>query len=524
MNRTVRRKSFGCIIIAVALLAWSWLPAFGEPITSVTDLNHFRDTRSLNDVGIKQGDTAQFGAQVVPNDAAGTRFFATQGAVRMPPGSGTTMPCGAFTTNPNFCASSHVFDDPPLAGAWSLTFVNGTDSRTEVTPALTNSAVAAPAPFPVSVTITGSGSNPTLAWTVPGGFTPHAIRVQVFAKNQKNSQGVADIIFSDTFAGNVTSFTVPDSANLTDNTPYVLNIQLIETRTGAASTGNPNANISKRSSSFFDFTPLPAGAPPAVMLPTVGPAPDPGTGLGPTYEFRVEGIVPGGKIFIDPYLAIGYDYAIGAGNPNFASVLLPAIQSEPFLLSFAGEPNGVPVLLPAGQEYFFPAGGVDHFSVRGITLSAKLDPGNVTAFITGLTFTGSGRFTGTMTPIIVEVPSVPEPITVPIDIRPLIRWNLILRQSPLSVPVAILSSPTFDAPAQVDPGTLTFGRTGDEPSLHFCESHPLDVSRDGKKDLVCFFHIRTAAFEKGDTEGVLKGKTISGIPIVGSDSVVILGW
>jgi hypothetical protein len=36
-----------------------------------------------------------------------------------------------------------------------------------------------------------------------------------------------------------------------------------------------------------------------------------------------------------------------------------------------------------------------------------LDPGNGTAFITGLTFASSGEFTGTMTPITVLV--VPEP-------------------------------------------------------------------------------------------------------------------
>jgi hypothetical protein len=37
-----------------------------------------------------------------------------------------------------------------------------------------------------------------------------------------------------------------------------------------------------------------------------------------------------------------------------------------------------------------------------------LDPDNVTAFITGLTFVRSGDFTGTMTPLTVEV-TVPEP-------------------------------------------------------------------------------------------------------------------
>jgi hypothetical protein len=223
-----------------------------------------------------------------------------------------------------------------------------------------------------------------------------------------------DVIFTTALASTQTSFTVPvdlgGGRTLQVGHPYVLNVQLIETRSHLPLVGNVNDNIFRRSSSFFDFTPLPAGAPPVVLLPTVGPAPDPSTGVGPTYQFHVGGLVPGGKIFIDPFVAIGYDYAIGLGDPNFASVLLPAVQTDPFFLSFLGEPGGLPVKLFAGTEFFFPAGGVDHFGVRGIDISDGLDPGNVTAFITGLTFTGSGEFTGTMTPVIAFAP-VPEPST-----------------------------------------------------------------------------------------------------------------
>jgi len=60
---------------------------------------------------------------------------------------------------------------------------------------------------------------------------------------------------------------------------------------------------------------------------------------------------------------------------------------------------------------FDPSDGIDKFSVRGIEESAGLDPNDVTAFITGLTFTDDGVFSGTQTPIAVEVASVPEPST-----------------------------------------------------------------------------------------------------------------
>ena len=46
----------------------------------------------------------------------------------------------------------------------------------------------------------------------------------------------------------------------------------------------------------------------------------------------------------------------------------------------------------------------------GIETAAGINPGNTTAFITGLTFTANGMFTGTQTPITVTI-DVPEPST-----------------------------------------------------------------------------------------------------------------
>ena len=53
---------------------------------------------------------------------------------------------------------------------------------------------------------------------------------------------------------------------------------------------------------------------------------------------------------------------------------------------------------------------MSRFRVMGIETAAGINPGNTTAFITGLTFTSSGMFTGTQTPITVTV-GVPEPAT-----------------------------------------------------------------------------------------------------------------
>jgi len=113
-------------------------------------------------------------------------------------------------------------------------------------------------------------------------------------------------------------------------------------------------------------------------------------------------------------------------------------------------------------------------------------------------------------------------ITVDMDIKPGSFPNSINLRSKGKIPVAILSSATFDATTQVNQGTLTFGHTGDEASLAFCNPAGEDVNGDSLLDLVCHFHTQTAAFESGDTQGILKGQMVSGMPIIGTDSVRIV--
>jgi hypothetical protein len=78
-------------------------------------------------------------------------------------------------------------------------------------------------------------------------------------------------------------------------------------------------------------------------------------------------------------------------------------------------------------------------------------------------------------------------VPVGIDIKPGNLPNTIQPKSGGTVPVAILSSNVFDAPAEVDRLSLTFGRTGNEASLAFCSVGGEDVNADGRADLVCHF-------------------------------------
>jgi parallel beta-helix repeat protein len=120
-------------------------------------------------------------------------------------------------------------------------------------------------------------------------------------------------------------------------------------------------------------------------------------------------------------------------------------------------------------------------------------------------------------------------IWIQIDIKPGSDPNSINPGNKGTIPVAILSTEWFKAPEEVDPSSLAFG-PGEAP-LHeiggknkkpHCSAE--DVNDDGLLDLVCHFKTQETGFESGDTEGILKGQTLDGIPmaIEGRDSVQIV--
>ena len=110
---------------------------------------------------------------------------------------------------------------------------------------------------------------------------------------------------------------------------------------------------------------------------------------------------------------------------------------------------------------------------------------------------------------------------VAIDISPGNKKNVVRPNSAERVFVAILAGAGFDPTKRVDRASLTFGRSGDEASLHSCEPVSKDVNGDRRPDLVCGFTARKTGFKKGDTVGVLKGRTVAGAAFRGTDSVVV---
>ena len=125
--------------------------------------------------------------------------------------------------------------------------------------------------------------------------------------------------------------------------------------------------------------------------------------------------------------------------------------------------------------------------------------------------------------IIADPPLCNADLLLPIDIKPNDTRNIINMRSHGNIPVAILGSPTFDVVNFVDRTSLTFGASGDEPSLDPSRFGVRDVNRDDLPDLICYFETQLSGFMSGDTMGILKGMLLDGNPFQGEDSVTIRG-
>lgn len=392
---------FGPLAALALGLSWS-TTVVAEPVTITTPFINL-ENRAINSLGFTAGQFMRIGANsVTPNGDAGTTGLGTHALAA----GGTASRVINFNPsplNPNFY--SRVFADAPtLRGDWTLTFTNGGDSASRN---VTLAASATQAPFVNSITLSGTSANPTFSWTPPAGVAVDAYRINIYDKALRVGSNTGQVTNHDLLPG-VTSYTVQASDftvpgyGFTLGKNYSIEISLIQTKDGTTNSGN--ANLQAIARVYADFTPMETGGP-VVNLPVVL--------ADGAYQFNMV-VQAGQTYYIDPEVAVGYDYAIGAGDPNFRTVDLPDSIGDGLYDIFGYDLSDQLVLLAddwnGADAFDFGGNGVSRFRVSGIETSAGLDPTNTTAFVTGLTFTGSGSFTGTQTPITVTV-AVPEPST-----------------------------------------------------------------------------------------------------------------
>ncbi len=302
-----------------------------------------------------------------------------------------------------------IFVDSGTLSGWNLSAsnpnINGGTAVTTVTPDLDPTRTPG---HVTNVAISGEPGTPTLSWKHPDDSIHNAQSISIWRTGLVDENGDLRppvLVHAVELASSTSSnFTVPTDLNigisgnetLDPGGQYLLSIQL-DVLDESSDEFYP---LQGRSRSFFEFTPTaatPGG--PTVFLPAVDEE--------GVFHFFVD-VVEGEQVYIDPIVAVGYDYEVGIGDPLFASFMLPEIGDDLFdlfLFDIGLNDFIFDQVVEAGVQFFF-TDPVSKFRILGIETDAALDPSDPTAFITALTFDGNGSFTGTMTPI---TESVPEP-------------------------------------------------------------------------------------------------------------------
>ncbi len=143
--------------------------------------------------------------------------------------------------------------------------------------------------------------------------------------------------------------------------------------------------------------------------------------LSPTNSFTF--VTSQGTVtYIDPAAATGYDYLLDPSSPLIDTAVFPTVPgdtdgydvyalTDPTTPLFSNVLGGTTVDFTALPGY---GAGIDGFELRGIDLGAGLDPSDPAAFVTGLSFAGTGVVKISQVPIVTNTPpppSVPEPST-----------------------------------------------------------------------------------------------------------------
>jgi hypothetical protein len=108
-------------------------------------------------------------------------------------------------------------------------------------------------------------------------------------------------------------------------------------------------------------------------------------------------------------------------------------------------------------------------------------------------------------------------ILVEIDIKPGIKSNFINLKTRGLLPVAILTTDTFDA------------STANPVSVRFAEVKPVrrmfrDVDTDGDADLLLYFQRRSLKLDENSTRAILTGETKNQLPFIGIDTITVLSF
>jgi len=179
-------------------------------------------------------------------------------------------------------------------------------------------------------------------------------------------------------------------------------------------------------------------------------------------------------------------------------------------------------VLPDGTSKMY---GVDQLAINPDGTKLYVSQVSRLAILDAETGASKGSITASMrTPNGVDIPArLPDTtIEVTIDFRPWDPKNRVHLSCPSIVPVAILSTESFDA-TSVDVASVTVAGA---PVVVFCAERPMafarDVNHDSIRDLVVFVRVSEMQLTLEDTEVVVEGKTLEDQPFTGMDTITVV--
>ena len=264
----------------------------------------FRDHRQENSTRFRPGDRLNIGGEFFPFQD--TFVYAENGGLITPLSQ-------VREADRRFEFANSLAFDASLTGAWRLVAWNGDEESIIPTNAAGDPELL---PFVREIRIVPDFLTPTFEWELPSGNTvPFDVvqiglfddvtddRLSVFGNNQ-------DQLF-DTLEQDTTSYKFKPGA-LEEGRKYVVRILLTD-RDASGVTVN-------RSLSFFNFTPILETSAEPLYVPNVDESGTFSFDFDVTESDTFSTAVP---VNTQPPIAVGYEYAVGEADPNFASVTLP---------------------------------------------------------------------------------------------------------------------------------------------------------------------------------------------------------
>lgn len=228
--------------------------------------------------------------------------------------------------------------------------------------------------------------------------------------------------------------------------------------------------------------------------------------------------------------SVSATYTLGAGQPGTE----PGEESDIFFSSgdvvTASVSFGDATWVSSDLESFsmrFSSGAIDFLSYAFLPVNTLTVEGPIVLNFP-LTITGTHKLTGESfeyqyTQSTQTLSAVTQVLDVIIDIKPGSETNSINLASSGIVPVAIISSDTFDA-TTVDPTSVSLAGASvkmvGKSDKYLCNQE--DINNDGLIDLVCKIYTAQFMVEEGETMAIMEAETFDGIKLRGEDLIRII--